>query len=80
MLLYYFMFIDREAGEIIRLVASVRLSVNPSVCQRSSQGALYHFVKKGGQFSTFKAKKGGQSSTFKAKKGVNALPFQPKFA
>ncbi len=25
-------FIDREAGEIIRLVASVRLSIRPSVC------------------------------------------------
>ncbi len=28
----YIIFIDREAGEIIRLVASVRPSVCPSVC------------------------------------------------
>ena len=33
--LYVFIIIDREAREIIHLVASVRLSVHLSVCQRS---------------------------------------------
>ena len=32
----HFLIIDREASEIIRLVASVRPSVCPSVCRRSN--------------------------------------------